>query len=677
MAALNTLRTKGAIFMTIMIAFALLAFLVSDQNFMNQSPDVVVGTVNGEEISMRDYMTEIEDETFFNQFISGQQSLSPEQTEMLHETMWQKLVLDDILGTSIINLGLGVGDDERIDMAQGKFTSPVLLNLFTNQQGELDRQALVAFVSNIDMDPTGSSRKFWNQLEQQIDIEREMSKYLALVTAGQYATDLDANFSFSASKDVYDVKFISVPFSQDSVAVSDSELRAYYDKNKQRYRTEPYREISYVSFQSVPSQDDYTEAKKEFDTLLEEFTSTSNPIQFVELNSEEQFDARFYSEKNINPEYKDFAFGKNSDGVYVAPFIGDIHSAVRVADAVSMPDSITYRILPVMATNNVDSIINVIKTQRGGFDKMAQEFAIDPTVAQMPATTTNTSDIIEQQLIKVKRGDVVNMGVQQGGYVTLVYIERTTPNVMKKQLARFVQTVVPSAKTDQYYYSLANEFADKAHQSGANFDEVALSEGAIKRVASLRAQDRTVSSIPDTKELVRFAYNSTVGQVSNVISIGSSNYVAVLTEIVDGEYIPFEDVKEGITAAVRAQKNTDMLKAELAKFASLDEAADNFNVEVQQAEQLTYASMYIPGLGISPEFVGEMIVTPVDKLSKPVASTTSVALFVVVGKTPQDNITLQGEKIMIESLNATNLENRVVNALMQNAKIEDYRILYM
>ncbi len=674
MAALNTLRTKGAIVMTSAIAFALLAFLLSDGNFMNQQPKIVVGTINGEEVPMKDFSERVDDMVFYNQFVSNRSALATEETEQLNQQVWQQLVLESMINESIVNLGLSVASDELVDMAGGQFSSPILTSLFRNELGQLNKESLVGFVSQIDMDPSGKASKFWKLTEKQIGVEREMSKLITLIHKGMFVTDLEVENGVANSSTAYDLNYVMAPKSEEKIEVSESEMKAYYDKNNERFRKEAYRAIEYIVYEATPSQEDYAQAQKNFAELATEFKATEDLAQFVDLNSEEKFDARYYSEKMLSPEVAEFAFGKNSTGVYEPALEGNIYTAIRVISSKLMPDSITIRAIGIPTAMNIDSAINVVKSNKNGFDSIAESFSLGAPETRAEQTFS-TSDIVEPKLLQAKKGEVITMDGGQGT-TTLVYVTNTDKQVRKVQLAKLVYNVVPSNRTEQINFALATEFGNKAAAKGSSFDQTVTELGLEKRVANLLPTDRKVNELPETKEIVRWAFNAKVGDISTVITSGSSNYVAVLTTAFEGGIVPFAELKEDIKRELEIEKRIENSKKQLATYASLEDAAKALNTEVMKAEGVTFNSFYVQGIGIAPSMIGLMTTTPVNTLSKPVAAGADAVIFNVADKKVNE-VSAESQKTMIESLNASNLESRVLGSFITSSKIVDNRIIYM
>ena len=87
----------------------------------------------------------------------------------------------------------------------------------------------------------------------------------------------------------FDMEFITLPygFEKDStIVVSEAEVADYYNSHKKFFKQVASRDIEYVSFVTVPSDDDVAEAMKQMDEVYEEFSTTDEMESFLSVNSD-------------------------------------------------------------------------------------------------------------------------------------------------------------------------------------------------------------------------------------------------------------------------------------------------------------------------------------------------------------------------------------------------------
>ena len=114
MASLNTLRTKFGIVLSIVIAGALLAFILSLKTEMGFSGnDPRVGVINGKKINYSEYYNQYEQ----IKAQSGAQESDEQQSAMLANAAWQALIGKYVLEPGFDKMGLRVTEPERLSMA--------------------------------------------------------------------------------------------------------------------------------------------------------------------------------------------------------------------------------------------------------------------------------------------------------------------------------------------------------------------------------------------------------------------------------------------------------------------------------------------------------------------------------------------------------------------------------
>ncbi len=145
MASLNTLRTKFGIVLSIVIALALLAFILSLKTEMGFSGnDPKVGVIDGENIRYSEYYNEYEQIKTQNNI----QESDEQQSAMLANAVWQSLFAKYVMTPGFSKLGLRVSDAERLAMISGRIPSQTLYSTFADPAtGEYNVAAVTEFLA--------------------------------------------------------------------------------------------------------------------------------------------------------------------------------------------------------------------------------------------------------------------------------------------------------------------------------------------------------------------------------------------------------------------------------------------------------------------------------------------------------------------------------------------------
>ncbi|MCD7962291.1 MAG: SurA N-terminal domain-containing protein [Rikenellaceae bacterium] len=683
MATLNTLRTKGGIIVTIVIGIALLAFLLGDLtgNGSVFSSKVKVGKINGKDISYMELYDEIEYLTNIQKIISG--SENSQQQEMIRDISWEEIKRSHIIYPGLEELGITVSEDEMFDMVYGNNISPVLTSFgfFNNQQtGMFDKSLLKNFVSNLGMDNTGQMRTIWEYMQGEIRKDAVLSKYMVLVKNMAYVTEIEANFNQNLTNNNYDAKYVSINYETvaDSLAtVSNSEVKKYYDENIRKYRQTASRDIEYVIFDVKPSLSDYEEAKEYFYTLYDEFVATDNVRQFVTLNSQSSFDEGYYSEAQFPVEISEFVFSDNNKGVYGPELIDDVYRMLRVSELKNIPDSLGIRqiVISPFDTALADSLETALN---GGadFNVAAFQHSLNQGSADMGTIPTIfiPSQILDP-ILETPEGKITRVDTPNG--IMLLDVYKRGRNELRAQVGTVTMEVVPSSATQQDVYSKASTFYTKVGGSPEKFNTAVDEENLNKRVVRISKDDSNINGLTDSKEIVRWAFNAKVKDVSGIMESNGDYVIAVLKEAREKGYAPVEQVRGEIATELRKQKKADIISSKLAG-SSLEKAAADHKTSVEEIVGLNFNTYYVPGIGMDMKLIGTVAVgLELNKVSKPVQGVQAVYLVEVVSEeTSSETISVVSDKARIEASKVNDVENRLTDALYELADIEDYRVKY-
>lgn len=677
MAALNTLRTKGSILLTAVIGISLLAFLLGDGTSLFNKTTIVVGTINDKEVVLKDYATEVELMTNIRQYMTGASSLSTQESEMVQMQVWNKFVADAALYPSMEKLGLKVSDEELLDMVNGVYISPVVMQIFTNPQtGAFDKEQLTQFVSNLGMDNTGRARSFWAFVETQSADNRMNEKLNTLIKQGIYVTTLQVEQALADNSNDYSIEYVTKSISSiadDAVKVTDQDLKDYYNKHITRFKSNDASEIEYITFDVMPSAEDFTEADANAAKIAEELAASNEMEQYVNYTSEEKFDTRYYKQNEL-PEYiqsqmEDATVGKS----FTPNFENNVYSIARISDIRVMPDSATLRSVYVDPAKNIDSIINVIK--EGGFDSVVASLSLTGGENAQPVSI-NTGDLAPQfseKIVNAKKGDILTFDAQ--GAKQIVAVLSVGQPVKKFQVANVIISVVPSSKTEQAIYTKATAFINEV-KGGKTFEEAVVNNQYIKRNATIENSSRDFAGMDNSRELVRWSLTSKIGELSHVVTVGNANVIAFVKNKMERGTAPFEAVKEDIRPLYIAKAKMDLAVKELSGATSLESLATSNGTEVGTATDIKFSMSNIPGIGVAPEVIGALTSLKEGAISAGIPAGTNAAAVKITSKLPNEGMDAAKAKVMIETAANAYLDMRISNSLTEKIVIKDSRVIY-
>ena len=113
MAVLETIRVKLGILITVLIAVALLSFIIDPstlQSVASSSSKYDVGEIDGKSISYMDFQTDVDRFTAINEIITGSSVSNEEQQLAVRNAAWQALLDQYLFIKNAQKAGIHVGD---------------------------------------------------------------------------------------------------------------------------------------------------------------------------------------------------------------------------------------------------------------------------------------------------------------------------------------------------------------------------------------------------------------------------------------------------------------------------------------------------------------------------------------------------------------------------------------
>lgn len=688
MASLNSLRTKGGIFLSVIIALALIAFLLGDftnaGSQMLNSKKMRVGEIGKKNVGYLEFLNQAEYTGNVLQVLYGKNSLTSEETDMSRDIAWQNMIMKYAYAPALDKLGIAVTESEQIDMTSGTYLSPVITSTFVDPSTGLYSQELLnTFIANMELDNTGNASMLWDYLKGNMVDERLMDKFITLVSGGVFVNDLEIEQGLAAANNVYGAQYVFKSFSDvpdSTVSVSDSEIRKYYDEHKNIFKQAATRDIEYVVFHLLPSDEDYADAAKHVEELAAEFSESATPMQYAVLNSQENPDQRYYKESDLSPQLAAIAFGAEKGGTYGPVLSGDVYTISRLSEVKMMPDSIGAKhiLLPAGDKERADSLVKALK---GGsdFGSLAAEFSLDQSALQ------NNGDLgifppeymipaFSDACIAATKGEIFTVESQFGLHV--VQLTYKSPMVPKAQIATITYRVDPSATTQQKVYSEASQFVTKLAGKAENFSSVLNESGLTKRIATIRNTERSIQGLDDSREVVRWAFNNKVNTISPITEVGGDYVVAVLKAAHEEGISPVQQVASVIRDYLRQEKKGEILSQQM-KGASLEAVASAAGSQVEELADVKFGSFYLDGLlTIEPKLVGAICAAPKDVLSQPVVGNAGVYVFVKTSAESVEDATAESEKVRLEAMGESFMGERIQQALTEQSDIKDMRVKF-
>ena len=687
MAVLEKIRVKFGLLISIIIALALLSFIIdpstleSALNSMSSKYDV--GQIAGKRVSYADFQADVDRYTTINELLSG--SVRDEEAQkQIRNAAWQELLDKHMFVKNAQNAGLTVGEDEMLALMSGDYVSPAIAQnpVFMDETGAFSADRLKAFIQSVDSDESGQLRTYWNYIQNMVHNQQYYAKYGALFTAGGQDNALQLAKALEEGNTTADVDYLMVfyPMTEDStVTVSSDEIRAYYNAHKAFFKQNANRDIEYVVYEVVPSDADVAAASEAITEAYDEFSTTDNMRAFLLKNSDRPLDNYWYKAgelRTINAELDDQIFG----GAAVTQIVSENNTfyAARVMDSKMLPDSAFVKHILLQdenAAHIADSLVTVLK-KGGNLANLAATYSVDQgsiadgELGSIGWMTQNYMIPGFEGIFEAKVGEPFVLNTQYGTHVVVVS-DKTKP-VAKKQVAIFEKAAIASKETFNNYYAQANTFATLAGGTYEGYKKALDSTKVYSYPANITEATSSYGAIDNAKEVTHWAFDAKVGKASNIITVDNNYFFVVAVKDAGKEgYAPINKVASQIKDMLYFNKMQEQKRQEMADriagVQSLEDAAEKLGTTVEHREALSLGSS-----SVEPALLGAIAAAKEGELYGPVAGQMGTYLVRVNSKELGSFYTEDDAKALA-SQKAQYLTQMIVSVMQDYDNVKDNR----
>ena len=701
MSALQFLREKAGVLVAGVIGLSLFLFVVSDffgngrGQRLKQKKYYEIGQISGESISYQDYELRLQNLLEIYK-LSGRSNIDEATTETIREQTWQQMVREKILDSQYKNLGIGVSTEEVDELVLGNKPHQIVQQLFTDQKtGAFNKSFLVNFLKQTEVDAT--AKKYWLFFENEIVNDRMNSKYNNLVSKGLFVTSKQAEFDKQLTANTVDFSYILKNYasiSDSSIKVSASDIQAYYATHKESFKRTALRDIEFVSFDVVPSDDDIKQAESWIDRTKEEFSTAPDPVQFINLSADSRYVGFFTPVTGVPENLRAFAQKEDMNTVF-GPFIENgSYKIARLLSVSDRPDSVHVRHILLSigqkrtleaAKLEADSLIKLIKSGTK-FETLALTNSDDQGSAQLGGDLGWFPEgrmvvPFNNACFSGKKGDLVAAETSFG--VHIIEILGQSKNSRKYNIGIIDRKINPGSITNQKYYSEASQFAG-TNTTYDKFLKAVSAQGLNKRVANdIAPQQKTLPGLDNPRSLIMALFQAEKGKIildnnqQAVFEIGDKYVVAYCTKAQEEGIAAEKDVENDIKFALVKDKKADLISAEFIKNSgsgkTIDDISRSMGLTVQEATKVTFRSYTLPGVGTEPALIAAASAAKQGELSGPVKGINGVYMLAANNVT-----TSQSEDIkLLQSRLKSNFQMRgtyeAYEALRKGARISDKR----
>ena len=705
MAAIEKIRKRSGLLIAI-IGLALLAFVLQDLfQSTGRHREYNVAVVDGEKIPYRDF-EDLKDKNMENMKRNYGNNLTSSQTYSVYNNTLEQMIKDHIMTKEYGAIGMNVSAEELYDQFVGEEPHEWVVSSFRDANGNFDRQQLESYMEQLDNAPA-EYRAQWVDFENAIKEDRLTKKFDNLVKASYFvptklADKYYTNKNDKTTADIVALRYANIPDS--TVVVTDQDNKAFYEENKYKYETDETRGIEYVVFDIKPSAADDEDARNYVAEMKADFAATENVANYVNANSDRRYDSTWLARTDVPAVIESPIFDEgNQPGFVFGPYFDqEAYNLVRIVDMQNRADSLraSHILIPYigalrsedtvttreMAQKRADSICNVLKKTKDVklFGQLAGKFSSDKGSAEKEGDLDWFTD---GMMVYNFNEFVMNNPVGQIGVVEtpfgfhIIKVTGKTEMKPKARLAYLSHDLSTSTKTYQDVFAKANKFVTE-NRTYDQFNATIEAEGMTKRAQPrLTASTYQITGIENPRQIVRWAFDkkTKVGEVSSIFELDDMFVVAALTEVIPEGYAPLEKIAEQSKYQIINKKKGEIAVSKMqACGTDYDRMVNELGAESTTVNDITLESRSVGNFGVDDKVVGIILGMKEGEVVGPVAGNNSAF---VIKKVTHEATNSATDYAAIQREKKAQFDNKVLNggvynALKNNAKIEDNRVLF-
>lgn len=643
MSVIQRVRDKGAWILFGFIALALIAFILQDgvrRGGSTFSNGTTIGKVNGEKIERADF----EEKLALQERMYGPQGA---QREQLIGSLWNQEVERVVLGQEYEKLGLQVSAKELSNILFGD-NSPLKQEFTDPKTGEFRANDARQAFAQLKKSKNADQIKMINSVYITPAIQQTLrNKYQNLLMQAAYVPKWLLEKQQADNNAVTSFSYVYVPYvsvSDSTAKVSDDEIGAYVKKHSKEYsKTEETRNISYVAFNAAASGADSAAALNQVLSLKSEFAAAKDPQAFLtKAGSDIPYYDSYVSKARMQQVNKDSLVKTPVGGVY-GPYIdANTYVVARMIGSKQWPDSAKVRHILIATADPrsgqmirpdsvgkklIDSIEAAVKSG-ADFAALATKYSDDPGSKEKGGVY----DYFPQGQMVVSFNDfafdkpVGSKGVVKTdyGYHYVEVLGQKNVNPVYK-IAYLAKPILASNETVSAASTAAAQFAVSG-KSAKQFSENAQKENRlILNANDIKQNDFSVTGLGQSRQLVRWVYEHSAGDISEPFEIGDKYVVAIVSAINRAGVMSVAEARPTVETIVRNEKKAKQIIETKYKGNTLEAYATSTGAPVMRADSLAFSAPFISGVGSEPKIIGAAFNKALlGKVSEPIAGATGV-----------------------------------------------------
>ncbi|MCB0726371.1 MAG: peptidylprolyl isomerase [Ignavibacteria bacterium] len=532
---MNKMRDKMPLIIIILI-IAFLATIVFEwgMNYVGLGGGSdAFGKINSKEISYQEF------ERIVSQQIDQMRQQNPDQDideatmNQIRDQVWNSLVSQTISQQAIEKYGITVSDKEILDWIYNRpetLPEPIKRN-FMDSTGVFN----AGFYQQALGMKTPEATQFWQSVENYCRETLLSEKLQNILTQGAVVTESEVLEKYKEENIManFDYALLDLNSLTDTTqfAVTDSELKDYYEKNKSDFKQNESVKMKYVLFSDAATADDSSSMKRDIEAYAKDMKKAtledSSLIKLVNQNSSIPFKDEYQPSNVFKGPATTFLFNAKPGDVSDVLITDEGYQAIKLLDSKEGENVyinathvlVNFGTDTAAAKNKAQDIYNRIKNGED-IKVLAEQLSDDPSAKQ------NKGDLgWFTKGAMVKEFEDAAFGASVGSLVGPVktnfgfHVIKVFGKEKKEfKVALINKPVVPSSRSKQLVKSKAEEFYYQL-EKGKILDSLAKENNVVVQTSGDILRDGQVPLAGSNKKTIRSLFDNKVGFITAPVKV--------------------------------------------------------------------------------------------------------------------------------------------------------------
>jgi parvulin-like peptidyl-prolyl isomerase len=608
-----------------------------------------VGSIDGASILYKDF-AEMLKQAADNQKASTGTEPDENQMRALRDQIWNQLVDDKLFEAEIKRLGIQITDQEIVDWVRGSNPPEILASQFVDSTGMFNRAAY----ENAILDPR--NKEIMLRVEDILRRQRLREKLQSIVSSGVRVSEGDIAQRFSDQTIQNEITYAlfdpNVLVKDTDISFTDDDLRTFYNEHSQEFKTEATRKLKYVTFSEAPSKSDSDAVINELNDIVRRVKEGADFLELAKTYSDVPPADAFFKHGELTPAREKVLFDARP-GEVVGPVMETDGAYLLRVDEFKPGAETFYRASHILiAITNNDSVAALASARealaqiKGGrsFADVAREKSTDRMSAAAGGdigwfSKGRMVKPFEDAVAKTSVGQIAGPVRTPFGYHVIRVTGKDAREVkftsLKMEIRMSSQTreMIGQQAQDFHYLATEGDFTKTAEQEKYKVTETAAFQ-----------KDAMIPGIGMNSAISKFAFNGSLGDISQVISVQSGDAIFQISEVKQAGVRPFEEVKASLEARVRREKKMEKVRAMAAEMRATLSPGDSLTKLQGQKPGVTVVrvgpftvSGGVGGLGRDWGLIGGLAALKVGDISKPIEGSRGYYLAQLLNRTAFDS----------------------------------------